>query len=120
MDPCVFCMIGRGELKARVVYEDDEFIAFDDIMPQGPVHTLVIPRAHHAGLTDDVPRDVLGGLLETVGKVAEAKGIAASGYRVIVNNGRDAGQVVHHLHAHVLGGGPMTHLLIRYDDDARP
>lgn len=99
-------------MEARVVYTDDEFMAFDDIMPQAPVHTLVIPRRHYSDLEDGVPADVMGRLCEVVRKVAGIKGVASSGYRVIVNNGPEAGQTVGHLHVHVLGGARMAHVMV--------
>lgn len=117
MEGCIFCMIAAGEMEAKVVYQDDDVIAFDDIMPQGPVHTLVIPRQHYADLGSDVPPDVMSGLFAAVPKVAEIKGLTESGYRVIVNNGRDAAQSVLHLHVHILGGGPMSHGMVRFTED---
>ena len=115
MSDCVFCMIARGEIPAKLVYEDERVVAFDDIAPQAPVHTLIIPRSHHADISDDVPTDVLEATLRAVPKVAEVKGIAASGYRVIINTGPDAAQSVHHLHIHVLGGRPMAEGMIAFD-----
>lgn len=114
MDDCVFCMIADGRLDARVVYEDDDVVAFDDITPQAPVHTLIIPKQHYAGMDDDVPPELLVSLFGTVPKIAALKGLDASGYRVIVNNGPDAAQSVHHLHVHVLGGAPMSHGMVHF------
>lgn len=108
MTDCVFCKIATGDIPATVVYEDDLVIAFDDLSPQMPVHTLIIPRAHHRDIADGIPDDLMGHLFNTVKKVAELKGIASSGYRVIVNTGGDAQQSVHHIHVHVLGGAPMN------------
>jgi histidine triad (HIT) family protein len=116
VDRCVFCMIVRREMPARVVFEDDGFIAFDDITPQAPVHTLIVPKQHFASMSDDIPAEVLGGLLATVAKVAELKGVTESGYRVIVNNGSDACQSVPHLHVHILGGDRMSHGMVRFGD----
>lgn len=120
MDDCIFCRIARGEMDAKVVYSDDEFVAFDDIMPQAPVHTLVIPREHYRDMNDDVPSELMGRLCGVVGKVAEAKGVAGSGYRVIVNNGTEAGQTVRHLHVHILGGARMGHGMVNLESGARP
>ena len=114
MDECVFCKIGRGELTARSVYQNDSVVAFDDISPQAPVHTLVIPRAHYVSLSDDVPQAVLGAVFSAVAEVARIKGVDRTGYRVIVNNGSDANQTVKHLHVHVLGGQPMTHGMVNF------
>ncbi|KUK48303.1 MAG: hypothetical protein XD74_1078 [Actinobacteria bacterium 66_15] len=112
-DECVFCMIANGEIPATAVYEDETVFAFDDIAPQAPVHVLIVPRAHHSDISDDVPDDVLLALMRAVPKVAAAKGVAASGYRVIANTGEDAGQTVHHLHVHVIGGRPLGEGMVR-------
>ena len=103
-DNCLFCKLIAGEIPAKKVYEDDICFAFDDIEPEAPVHTLIVPKKHYASLNDDVPAEVLGQLLARVPEVAKIKGIDESGYRVVVNTGADAGQTVFHLHVHVLGG----------------
>ena len=108
MADCIFCKIAAGEVPATVVYEDDKVIAIDDHTPMMPVHTLIIPKEHHANIGDDVPDELMGHLFNTVKKVAQIKEISESGYRVIVNTGDDAQQSVHHLHVHVLGGAPMN------------
>lgn len=113
MSECVFCMIASGEIPGAHVYADDDVVAFDDIAPQAPVHTLIVPRAHYRNLADDVPDAILLALLRAVPVVAEAKGVAASGYRVIINTGDDAGQTVHHLHVHVIGGRPLGEGMVR-------
>jgi len=115
MSDCIFCMVASGEIPAHVVYEDETVVAFDDIAPQGPVHTLIVPKAHYEHLGDDVPTDVICALFSAAPRVAEAKGVADSGYRVIVNNGRDAMQTVHHLHVHVIGGAQMGHGMVHFD-----
>lgn len=115
MSDCVFCMIARGEIPARVVYSDDHVIAFDDIAPQAPVHTLIVPKRHYDKLGADVPSEVICALFAAVPKVAAAKGVAESGYRVIVNNGPDAMQTVGHLHVHVIGGRRMTHGMVHFE-----
>lgn len=117
MADCIFCMIANGEIPARVVYEDDNVVAFDDIAPQAPVHTLVIPRTHYASMNDDVPAEVLGAIFSAVPKVAELKGIKESGYRVIVNNGPDANQTVAHLHIHIMGGRAMGHGMVTFAEE---
>ena len=101
---CLFCRIIRGEIPAKLVAQTDDCIAFRDINPQAPVHVLVIPREHVTSL--DALRD--GTLLGKVGllaaEIARSEGIAASGYRTVINNGAHAGQSVDHLHMHLLGG----------------
>lgn len=107
MNDCIFCKIGRGEIPAKVVWENDGLLAFDDIAPQAPVHTLVIPREHFSAL-DGAPEALLGRLMAAVPAVARIKGVAQSGYRTIINTGADAGQTVPHLHVHILGGCAMS------------
>jgi histidine triad (HIT) family protein len=114
MDECIFCKIGRGEIPVTPVYQDDLVIAFDDVSPQAPVHTLVIPRQHYANLGDTVPAETLAAVISAVPIVAEIKGVTESGYRVIVNNGRDANQTVPHLHVHVMGGRAMEHGMVTF------
>jgi len=111
---CVFCLVARGEIPANVVYEDDDIIAFDDIAPQAPVHTLVIPKKHYSTLSDDIPEEMLGKLLSAVNRVAKIKGVDEGGYRVIINNGADAAQTVPHVHAHVIGGCSMAHGMVSF------
>lgn len=107
-EDCIFCKIAAGEIPSTKVYEDDQVLAFEDLNPMMPVHTLIVPKEHHANIGDDIPDALMGHLFNTVKKVAETKGIAESGYRVIVNTGDDACQTVHHVHVHVLGGAPMN------------
>ena len=90
MEDCIFCKIAAGEIPATVVYEDDLVIAFDDLNPQAPVHTLVIPKAHHANIIDGVPAETLGAMVHAVEEVAHAKGLD-EGFRVIANTGEVAG-----------------------------
>jgi len=116
MSECIFCKIVRGEIPAAIVYEDKDVLAFDDISPQAPVHTLVIPRAHLVDMSDGVDAGTFAALFSAVPKVAEIKGIARSGYRVIVNNGPDANQLVGHLHVHVVGGRSMAHGMVVFDE----
>jgi histidine triad (HIT) family protein len=107
MTDCLFCKIASHEIDADVVYEDDYVLAFEDINPQLPVHTLIIPKQHYAHIGDNVPEEILGKIFATVSKVAKIKGLEERGYRVIANIGEDGRQTVHHLHVHVLGGARM-------------
>lgn len=106
---CIFCRIARGEVPAKIVHEDEDIVAFRDLDPKAPVHVLVIPRRHIASVNDVVrgDRDLLGALFVTARAIAHADGIAAAGYRLVVNSGAAAGQTVDHLHLHVLGGRAM-------------
>ena len=103
---CIFCRVVRREIPAKVLFETERVLAFDDIRPQAPVHVLVIPKAHFASLNDvpDGAEDLLGELLLAARRAAREKGVAETGYRVVLNTARDSGQDVLHIHLHVLGG----------------
>ena len=106
-DPsCVFCKIVAGTLPSTQVYSDDEVIAFNDVTPVAKVHVLVIPRVHVTRLEAASQADdpLLGRLLRVAAEVAQKLGISDSGYRLAINQGADAGQVLDHLHLHILGG----------------
>ena len=110
MPDCLFCAIVAGQVPATVVVDGKRAVAFRDVNPQAPTHVLVVPRDHYPdvaslaaagdGLLDEVVTVASG--------VAAADGIDATGYRIVFNTGRDGGQTVGHVHAHVLGGRPMT------------
>jgi len=106
MTDCLFCRIVQKTIPVKIVHEDDRTVAFDDINPQAPVHTLIIPKKHVSAVQDcqDQDSDLLAQLMITCAKVATQKGLAQSGYRIVTNTGPDAGQTVFHLHLHVLGG----------------
>ncbi len=106
---CLFCKIVDKKIPAKVVHEDEHAVAFDDINPQAPIHTLVIPKRHVATVQEAGPNDqaLLGRLLQICATVAKQKGLAESGYRIVANTGRDGGQTVFHLHFHVMGGRHM-------------
>jgi histidine triad (HIT) family protein len=118
MDDCIFCKIARGEIPVSFVYEDDHVVAFEDVSPQAPVHTLVVPRAHVVNFGDDgATPELLAAVFSALDEVARRKGVAESGYRVIVNNGPDANQTVQHLHVHLMGGREMAHGMVKFADD---
>ena len=112
-DNNIFARILRGEIPCKKVYEDDHTLAFEDISPQAPVHTLVIPKGRYISIKDFAARasDVeIAALIRAVDKVAALKGVADSGFRILANAGVNAHQEVPHLHIHVFGGralGPM-------------
>jgi histidine triad (HIT) family protein len=110
MSECLFCKIVERTIPAALVYEDDLVVAFDDINPQAPTHTLVIPRKHVVSIAELQELDVglLGHLMLVGNKIAKLKGIIDSGYRFVVNTGAHGGQSVFHLHLHVLGGRHMA------------
>ena len=103
---CIFCRIVAGEIPADVIFQDDEVIAFRDIHPQAPKHILIMPKSHIASVTEATEKQqgLLGKLLLVAKKVAEKENIAAQGYRLTINCGPDGGQLVPHLHLHLLGG----------------
>ena len=109
MEDCLFCKIIKGEIPSTKVYEDDNFFAFKDIAPVAPVHVLVIPKKHVASIAalTENDADVAGNMLFAIQKVAQELGLDKDGYRVIFNTGEKAGQTVHHMHAHILGGKEM-------------
>lgn len=106
---CLFCKIAQKKIPAKIIYEDDLSVAFEDIAPQAPVHVLVIPKKHIATSLDIRAEDnaLIGHLYQIANKLAKEKGIAERGFRVVMNTNREAGQSVWHIHLHVLGGRPM-------------
>lgn len=106
---CLFCKIASKQIPSKTAYEDDEVYAFHDINPGAPTHVLVIPKQHIAaiGAAEPEHQSLLGKLLLTARRIGEEQGVAASGYRVVINNGPHAGQSVDHLHVHVIGGRPL-------------
>lgn len=107
---CVFCKIAEGKMPAKKVYEDAEILAFYDINPQSPVHLLVIPRKHVNNLADIEEKDfiLLGKMLIVARALAREHKIEETGYRIVINTNRYAGQSVDHLHFHILGGRFMS------------
>ena len=109
MSECIFCKIVEGQLDSKKVFEDNQCVAFDDVSPQAPVHTLVIPKKHFSSL-EGIPSEdtiLMGHLLQVCRMVAKKKDVETNGYRVVINTGAEGGQTVSHLHLHVLGGRPM-------------
>jgi histidine triad (HIT) family protein len=110
MSDCLFCKIRDGQVPAKVVYRDEHCLAFEDINPQAPMHVLVIPNKHIATVNDisAEDREVAGHLFVAAAKLAKERGYAEEGYRVVMNNGRAAGQTVFHIHLHVLAGRHLS------------
>jgi len=100
---CLFCRIARGEIPATIVAQNDDCVAFRDIDPKAPTHVLVIPRAHVASLSEATDPAVVGRLALMAADIAKREGLDR-GYRTVINTGPDAGQTVHHIHLHLLGG----------------
>ncbi|NIO47988.1 MAG: HIT domain-containing protein [Candidatus Aminicenantes bacterium] len=109
MENCIFCKIINKEIPASIVFEDDKMIAFNDINPQAPIHILLIPREHFASLNEisEEKKNILSHLLLAARQIAQEKGIAEKGYRIVLNTERDSGQEVFHIHLHLLGGRRM-------------
>lgn len=103
---CIFCNIVSGKTAATIIYKDSEIIAFDDLFPKAPQHKLIIPRKHISTINDITEEDskLIGHMAIVAKKLAKELGIAESGYRVLMNCNADAGQVIFHLHMHLLGG----------------
>ena len=102
---CVFCQIVAGEIPTQILYQDDEVIAFPDINPAAPTHLLIVSKKHIPSLAhmsdDEAP--LAGHMIKVANRLAREQGIAENGYRLVINTGRDGGQVVPHLHMHLLG-----------------
>lgn len=105
MAECIFCKIIKGDIPSKKVYEDDAVLAFDDISPMAPVHVVIIPKKHIATFLEIDPNaDIIGRLMAAAQQVAKMKQVADSGFRLAINCNADGGQVVFHLHMHLLGG----------------
>jgi histidine triad (HIT) family protein len=106
MSDCIFCKIGRKEIAAKIIYDDRQVVAFEDLNPQAPVHTLIVPKAHFATLNDigAEQEGLLGHMTLVATKIARDKGLGDTGYRLVMNTLEAAGQSVFHLHLHLLGG----------------
>jgi len=103
---CIFCQIVEGKAPAKIVFEDETVVAFEDVNPQAPVHILLVPRKHLPSLKEAAMEDepLLGHMLTVAARLARERGLDSKGYRSVINNGSWAGQSVFHLHVHILGG----------------
>jgi len=103
---CIFCQIASKEIPVKLIFEDDSLMAFDDLHPVAPVHILIVPKQHIAAINDVTKQDglLLGEMILLAKKIAQDKGVASSGYKLIFNCGEDGGQVVQHIHLHLIGG----------------
>ena len=109
-EDCIFCKIITREIPAKILYEDNQIFAFEDINPQAPTHILLIPKEHFASL-NDIPKEkkeILSHLLLHARNIAQELGIKENGYRIVLNTGKNSGQDVFHLHFHLLGGRRMA------------
>lgn len=112
MADCLFCRIVRKEIPANVVYEDEDVLAFHDLHPKYRVHVLVVPKNHIASAAAAIPEQdaLMGKVLRVGAELAQAQGLAQSGFRLLTNTGPDAGQIVPHVHIHLLGGEQLRSL----------
>lgn len=103
---CLFCQIVNGEKPTEILFENDTLVVFKDIRPVAPVHLLIVPRKHIRSINDlsDTDRPILAEMMMTASKMAAQLGVAASGYRLFINVERGGGQVIFHLHMHLIGG----------------
>ena len=106
MTDCIFCKIAQKEIPTELLYEDEDVIAFNDIAPKSPVHILIVPKKHIDSVNnlEEENKELLGKLVLVAKDIAKEKGISETGYRLIFNPGRDAGQTVDHIHLHLMGG----------------
>jgi histidine triad (HIT) family protein len=107
---CIFCQIVAGKLTSEIVYQDEEVIAFPDINPQAPVHLLIIPKRHIPSLAhlSEAETRLMGHMVNIANQLAKREGVSESGYRLVVNCGKEGGQLVPHLHMHLLGGHKLS------------
>ncbi len=110
MEKCVFCDIAAGKIPSDIIYQDEDFLAFRDIHPLAPVHIVIIPKAHISSLAEVGERQegLMGRLVLLAVKLAEKEGIAEKGYRLVINCGSEGGQIIPHLHLHLLGGRKLA------------
>ena len=109
MSECLFCRIISKKIPAKIIYEDDAVTAFEDVNPQAPVHTLIVPKKH-ISTTLDIAQDdhgLIGKMFQVANEIAMGKGISERGFRLVMNTNPEAGQSVYHIHLHLLGGRPM-------------
>jgi len=106
MSDCLFCKIANGQIPAKIVFQNDKAIAFEDMHPEAPTHIIIIPKKHIPTVLDitDEDKDIMGYLYLVVNKIAADKSLTESGFRLIVNCGESGGQEVPHIHIHMLGG----------------
>ena len=106
---CLFCNIITGKIPAKIIHDDQHVVAFNDIAPKAPVHTLIVPKQHISTINDleETHKELVGHMVYTAQKLAQAAGIDQPGFRLVFNCNKEGGQTVHHIHLHLLGGRPM-------------
>lgn len=107
MSDCIFCKLANKEIPTDFLYEDENVVAFNDLNPLMPVHVLVVPKNHYDNIIDGIPAKTLESVTKAIAAVTEKTGIKETGFRVITNTGKHGGQLVNHVHFHILGGKQM-------------
>ena len=107
---CIFCQIAAGKISSEILYQDEEVVAFRDINPQAPTHLLVIPKKHTPSLAhlSEAESPLIGHMVNIANQLAKREGVFESGYRLVINCGKEGGQLVPHLHLHILGGRQLS------------
>ncbi len=111
MEDCIFCKIINKEIPSTFVYEDENCVAFNDINPQAPIHIIVVPKKHVENVLE-ADGEMIKNIFKAINKIASEKNINKSGFRVITNCGKDAGQTVNHLHFHILAGKNLEEKMV--------
>lgn len=112
MEDCLFCKIIEGTIPSEKVYEDEKVLAFKDIQPAAPIHILIIPKQHVQNIMEMTNPEMTMALMEALQKIAKQIGVDQTGFRLITNCGKDAGQEVMHLHFHLLAGKPLGEKIV--------
>jgi len=110
---CIFCQIVAGKITSEILYQDEEVVAFRDINPQAPTHLLIIPKKHIPSLTHlpEAESPLIGHMVNIANQLAKREGVFESGYRLVINCGKEGGQLVPHLHLHILGGRQLSDVM---------
>ena len=110
---CIFCQIVAGKIPSEIIYQDEEVIAFRDINPQAPTHLVIIPKRHIFSLAhlSEAESPLIGHMVNIANQLAKGEGISENGYRLVINCGEEGGQLVPHLHLHLLGGRKLSNAL---------
>ncbi len=108
MSDCIFCKIANKEIDSQLIFEDDKVVAFRDLNPQAPEHILIIPKKHFANIVEVDDKELAAHIfVDVVPQIAKIAGVLESGFRLVINTGKEGGQTVEHLHIHLLGGRSM-------------
>ena len=108
MSDCIFCKIANKEIDSKLIFEDDKVVAFRDLNPQAPQHILIIPKKHFANILEATDKELVAHIfVDVVPQIAKIVGVEESGFRLVINTGKEGGQTVEHLHIHLLGGRDM-------------